>query len=254
MVVSVDCASRWLRKGGCLGVEFLPSHWRPSLVASLHSVGPSHDCGRGTSFWSRWLAPLFMSPEVGVIWLSADGWLGQWPPGPMPQLQGGVRHGLEVSRFPNFWPLGGMGILPKAALACAGGTWVWSVGLFSSIFFSTSIKKKKRILGLHCFSAHPSTKEKLIKKEYCRCSVSPTPYKWLPPELDLHLSREPATLAPLSRNSGVGCSGSWPPLHCGTTNTRTRGCSWSLIALWGSLTWVWEGMPWRPGVGGWLDK
>ena len=49
----------------CGGV---PLHWRPSLVASLHSEGPSHDCGRGTRFWSRWLACRFTSPEVGVIW------------------------------------------------------------------------------------------------------------------------------------------------------------------------------------------
>ena len=28
----------------------------PSLVASLHSEGPSHDCARRTRFWSRWLA------------------------------------------------------------------------------------------------------------------------------------------------------------------------------------------------------
>ena len=67
----------------CGGV---PSHWRPSLVASLHSEGPSHDCGRGTRFRSRWLAWRFTSPEVGVIWLWADGWLGRRPPGPMPQL------------------------------------------------------------------------------------------------------------------------------------------------------------------------
>ena len=45
--------------------------------------------------------------------------------------------------------------------------------------------------------------------------MGPTPYKWLLPELDLHLSRERAALAPFSRNSGVGHSGSWPPLHCG---------------------------------------
>ena len=35
------------------------------------------------------------------------------------------------------------------------------------------------------------------------------------PELDLHLSRERAVLAPFSWISGVGHSGSWPPLHCG---------------------------------------
>ena len=58
---------------------------------------------------------------------------------------------------------------------------VWSLGLFSPTFFSTTSKKKKRFL----------------------------------PELDLHLSRERAALAPFSRISGVGHSGSWPPLHCG---------------------------------------
>ena len=77
--------------------------------------------------------------------------------------------------------------------------------------------------------------------------VGPTPYKWPLPELDLHLSRERATLAPLSRNSGVGHSGSWPPLHCGDlTNSHLR----LLLVphtLWGPHIWVWEGMPgdWR---------
>ena len=93
----------------CGGV---PSHRRPSLVASLHAEGPSHDCGRATRFWSRWLACRFTSPEVGVIWFSADGWLGRRTPGPMPQLQGGVRHGFEVSRFPDFWPFWGDGHIP----------------------------------------------------------------------------------------------------------------------------------------------
>ena len=67
-------------------------------------------------------------------------------------------------------------------------------------------------------------------------------------ELDLHLSRERAALAPFSRISGVGHCGSWPPLHCGdSTKPYTGGCSWCLIPLWGSLTWVWEGTPgdWR---------
>ena len=80
-----------------------PSHLRPSPVASLHSERPPHDCGIGTRLWSRWLARQFTSPEAGVIWPLADGWLGRRPPGPMPQLQGGVRHGLKVSRFPDFW-------------------------------------------------------------------------------------------------------------------------------------------------------
>ena len=45
-----------------------------------------------------------------AIWSSADGWLGRRLPGPMPQLEDGVRHEFEVSRFPDFWPyLGGGG-------------------------------------------------------------------------------------------------------------------------------------------------
>ena len=90
----------------------MSSRRRPSLVASLHFEGPSHECRRETRFWSRWLACRFMSPEVGVIWSSADGWPGRRPPGPMPQLEDGVRHGFEVSRFPDFWPFfGGDGLL-----------------------------------------------------------------------------------------------------------------------------------------------
>ena len=57
--------------------------------------------------------------------------------------------------FPEFrgWPLwfmasialvGGTGILPKAALAVPGGPWVWSLGLFSSIFFLHIHKQKKK--------------------------------------------------------------------------------------------------------------
>ena len=45
----------------------------------------------------------------------------------------------------------------------------------------------------------------------------------------------------------------------------TGGCSWCLIALWGSLTWVWEGAPgdwrwfgqldmWEPGLGGYWGR
>ena len=73
---------------------------------------------------------------------------------------------------------------------------VWSLGLFSPTFFSTSSKKKN-------WSRRNTV------------GVGPTPYKWFLPELDLHLSREWAALAPFSQISGVGCSGSWPPLHCG---------------------------------------
>ena len=48
-----------------------------------------------------WLDKL--SPDLGVIWLSADWCLGRQPPGSMPQQEDRVRHGLEVSRFPDFW-------------------------------------------------------------------------------------------------------------------------------------------------------
>ena len=47
----------------------------------------------------------------------------------------------------------------------------------------------------------------MIKKEYCRCGPHPL----------LVISsgvRPPLVKAPFSRNSGVGHSGSWPPLHC----------------------------------------
>ena len=88
----------------------------------------------------------------------------------MPQLEDGVRHGFEVSRFPDFWPFffwGGTGILPTGLRHVPGflrGGGVW--GLFSSIFFSTSFKqtkKKKPYL--------PDREVSLIKKEYCRLSV-----------------------------------------------------------------------------------
>ena len=53
------------------------------------------------------------SLEVGVIWLAVSGLLGRRPPGPMPQLEDGVRHGRKVSRFPDFWPYwGGDGHTP----------------------------------------------------------------------------------------------------------------------------------------------
>ena len=86
---------------------------RPSLVASLHLEGPSHDCGRETRFWSRWLACRFTSPEVGAVWFSADGWLGRRPPGAHASARRWVRHGFKVSRFPDFWPYwGGDGHTP----------------------------------------------------------------------------------------------------------------------------------------------
>ena len=79
---------------------------------------------------------------------------------------------------------------------CRGdlGCGVW--GSLAPFFFSTSINKKK-----------------LIKKEYCRCG--PHPLQVTSSRARPYLLRERAALAPFSRISGVGHSGSWPPLHCG---------------------------------------
>ena len=57
-------------------------------------------------------------------------------PGPPSQPHGWVRLGLEVSRFPHFWG-GGSGQCPGSP---GGGV----LGLFSSIFFSTSLNKQKK--------------------------------------------------------------------------------------------------------------
>ena len=118
----------------------MSSRRRPSLVASLYLEGPSHECGRETRPWSRWLACRFLSPEVGAIWSSADGWLGRRPPGPMPQLEDGVRHGFEVSRFPDFWPrLGGWAYSLKGSGMCQGSLKGVEFGSLAP-FFSTSLK------------------------------------------------------------------------------------------------------------------
>ena len=76
---------------------------------------------------------------------------------------------------------------------------VWSLGLFSPIFFLHILNQKK--------------KKKFIKKEYCRCG--PHPLQVTSSRARPYLLRERAALAPFSRNSGVGHSGLWPPLHCG---------------------------------------
>ena len=55
--------------------------------------------------------------------------------------------------------------------------------------------------------------DSLIKKEYCRCG--PHPIQVTSSRARPYLLKEQAALAPFSRISGVGHSGSWPPLHCG---------------------------------------
>ena len=81
---------------------------------------------------------------------------------------------------------------------------VWSLGLFSPTFFSTSSKKKNYL---------PDREASWIKKEYCRCG--PHPLQVTSSRARPYLLRERAALAPFSQNSGVGHSGLWPPLHCG---------------------------------------
>ena len=78
-------------------------------------------------------------------------------PGPPPQPHGWVRLGFEVSRFPDFCE-GGWHVLTYLG--------VWSLGLFSPTFFSTSSKKKRA----NCL---PAREASLIKKEYCRCGPHP---------------------------------------------------------------------------------
>ena len=93
--------------------------------------------------------------------------------------------GLKYQDSPIFDRFGGMGILPRAALACAGGTLgVEFRGSLAPFFFSTSINKKK-----------------LIKKEYCRCGPHP---------LQATSSRVRPPLV-----KGAGCIGPlFPEFHC----------------------------------------
>ena len=43
--------------------------------ASLHVEGPSHECGRETRYRVGGRLDK-ASPDMGVIWLAANGWLG----------------------------------------------------------------------------------------------------------------------------------------------------------------------------------
>ena len=92
---------------------------------------------------------------------------------------------------------------------------VWSLGLFSSIFFLHILKQKKKKKGIDQYL--PDREASLIKKEYCRCGSHPLQviYSRAGP----YLLRERATLAAFSWISGVGHSGSWPPLYCGDSTS-----------------------------------
>ena len=80
-------------------------------------------------------------------------------PGPPPQPHGWVRLELEVSK--HFWS-GSQGMCP-GSLGCGVSV------LFSSIFFSTSLNKKKEA-SLYL----PNREASLIKKEYCKFESVPS--------------------------------------------------------------------------------
>ena len=78
---------------------------------------------------------------MGAIWFLADGWLGRRPPGPMPQLEDGVRHGFKASRFPDFWPFwGGRALYSLRGSGSAGVPLGVEFGSLAAFLF-TSIKK-----------------------------------------------------------------------------------------------------------------
>ena len=107
----------------------------------------------------------------------------------------GERYGFEVSRLPDFWPFwGGRAYSLRPPWHVPGGPWVWSLGLFSSIFFSTSINKKKYL---------PDREASLIKKEYCRLSASTLPTSDPYLELVLTCYRRAGQLAPIFGTLGV---------------------------------------------------
>ena len=110
---------------------------------------------------------------------------------------------IKIPRF--LAVLGGWAYTLRPPWKCQGDLGCGVLGLFSSIFL------------------HIHKQKNWSRSRRSTVGVGPTPYKWLLPELDLHLSRERATLAPFARNSGVGHSSSWPPLHCGDlTNSHRR--------------------------------
>ena len=123
-------------------------------------------------------------------------------PRPPPQPHGWVRLGFEVLRFPHFW---------KGGWHVPAFLGVWSLGLFSPTFSSTSSKKENQQGGL------PDREASLIKKECCRCE--PHPLQVISSRARPPLVKGSGCIGPLLWNSRVGLSGPWPPLHCGGPKT-----------------------------------
>ena len=114
-----------------------PQNLAPEVVpvASLHSEALSPECGREHQETGDCVPTRHVGAGLlGQLGLTAHGLLGRRPSGPLPQPHGWVRLGFEVSRFLHFC---------RGAWHVLGFLGVWSLGLFSSVFFSTSINKKK---------------------------------------------------------------------------------------------------------------
>ena len=123
----------------------------------------------------------------GLLGPTAHGLLGRRHPGPRLSHMVGRGWGLKY-RDSQIFVRGAWHVLSYLG--------VWSLGLFSPTFFSTSSKKK----------TSPDREASLIKKEYCRCG--PYPLQVISSRARPYLLRERATLAAFSRISGVGHSGS----------------------------------------------
>ena len=95
---------------------------------------------------------------------------------------------------------------------------VWSLGLFSSIFFLHIHKQKKIKKILVIFL--PDREASLPRKEYCRCG--PHPLQVTSPRARPPLVKGAGLIGPPSRNSRAGHSGLWPPLHCGDSKHLHR--------------------------------
>ena len=116
----------------CGGCAFTPEAQPGSPIALRGS-------SRETSYRSWWPGQTW-EPRLGG-YLALIRLLGRRSPGPMPQLEDGVRHGFEVSRFPESWPPWGMSIPSRVAQHVPGalGCGVWPL----SPFFLHIHKQKK---------------------------------------------------------------------------------------------------------------
>ena len=147
---------------------------------SVHESG-----GGGYLVLGRWVA------RATTTWAhaSAPRWGETWA------------RSIKIPRF--LAVLGGWAYFLRLPWQCQGDLWVWSLGLFSPIFFLHIHKQKK-----------------LIKKEYCRCG--PHPLQVISSRARPPLVKGAGCLAAFSRISGVGHSCSWPPLHCGDSKNLAR--------------------------------